>query len=163
MSASNIGLSQLEALQLRNLLGPSGIGSRKGQEEGKFDGSVVVATIPVELKPDGKIIGFYKSSLTCPSGTGVMRVSIQIQYAGGNITPVLYTILVGDYSIGNGSVPFNGGTPTFFYEGVMTYSNNSPTDAPISLQIISTGVVQPLKLLDFAVDIISFGPYVQQE
>ena len=163
MSASNIGLSQLEALQLRNLLGPTGIGSRVHKEEGKFDGSVIVATIPVAAVPDGRLFGSYKSSLTCPSGTGMMRVSVQIQYGGGNITPVLYTILVGDYPIGNGVVSYSSAATGFFYEGVMTYSNNSPTDAPISLNVLSYGVVQPLKLLDFAVDIISFGPYVQQE
>ena len=168
MSAGNMGIDQLECLQLRNLVGPAGIGAVSDQTLGNDTGSVIVAQIPLTLKPDGTAEGAWTTPFTVPSGTGVMRVQVQTSTSGGS---ALYYRIVhaGTNSVGlptdilpGGSVAAEG-LAGWYYQGLMYYSNPSSTPAPITLTVGTQGSVQVCNLMCFSVRTISFGPYVQQD
>ncbi len=168
MSAGNMGISQLECLQLRNLVGPTGIGFVSDQIVGNAEGTNVVANIPLTLLANGTAKGTYtSSSLTVPSGTGIMRVQIQTLTGGGsplyyevNSAGTVSSILPKDIYPG-GSVAAQG-YAGWFAEGLMLYNN--PTSSPIALTLTvgTQGSVQECNLLHFQVRAISFGPYVSQ-
>jgi hypothetical protein len=162
-----MGISQLECLQLRRLVGPTGIGAVSTEIVGNDTGSVNVAQITLNLSPDGTAQGGWTSPFTVPSGTGVMRVQVQTSTSGGS---ALYYRIVhaGTNSVGlptdilpGGSVAAEG-LAGWYYQGLMYYSNPSSTPAPITLTVGTQGSVQVCNLMCFSVRTISFGPYVNQ-
>ena len=168
MSAGNMGISQLECLQLRNLVGPSGVGLVTTNMVGNQNGGNIVATIPLTLQ-DGVAVGAYTSTLTVPSGTGLMRVTIETSVTGGQ--PLYYKVLHGspgvttsvgipvDVGKGDGANGFAG----WYYEGLMFYTNETSSPIPITLVFGNQYTATSASLLYFHVRTISFGPYVQQE
>ena len=91
MSAGNMGISQLECLQLRNLVGPAGIGTLGVVGVGSQFGTVVVATIPMNPQPDGSTKSSpWVSPFTVPSGTGLLYMTVQTRTTGG--VPLYYQI-----------------------------------------------------------------------
>ena len=168
MSAGNMGISQLECLQLRNLVGPAGIGFVSDQIVGNAGGTDAVFRFPLTYLPDSVLVGTYSSpTFTVPSGTGVMRVQVQTSTSGGS---ALYYRIVhaGTNSVGlptdilpGGSVAAEG-LAGWYYQGLMFYSNPSSDPAPITLTVGTQGSTQVCNLMCFSLRIISFGPYVQQ-
>jgi hypothetical protein len=149
------------------LVGPAGIGAINGSSVGNTTGSVVVANIPLTLLANGTAKGTYTSSLTVPSGTGIMRVQIQTLTDGGSplyyevdVAGTVSAILPKDIYPG-GSVAAQG-YAGWFAEGLMLYSN--PTSSPIALTLTvgTQGSVQVCNLMAFSVFYISYGPYVSQ-
>ena len=164
MSDGNMGISQLECLQLRNLVGPAGIGGWSNQEVGDTHGTVNVANIPLTYLPDGSTLGEYRSTLTIPSGTGIMRVQIQMQLGGG--APYYYNVYGGDI-VSTSSMPLYNdaraeGFAGYYYQGLMMYSNPTSSPAPITLTVGAQSTTGSCELLFFSVNCISFGPYVAQ-
>ena len=164
MSAGNMGISQLECLQLRNLVGPAGIGGYTTQSVGNQIGGVVVAPIPLVVVADGTAQGVYNSTMTVPSGSGLMQVTITSQTSNGQT--VFYRVDAG--AIASSALPIfldaqPEGFAGYFYQGLMYYSN--PSSSPVSLHLVvgCQGTVQVCNLTYFSVNTISFGPYVQQE
>ena len=163
MSAGNMGISQLECLQLRNLVGPAGIGAVSNSQIGSTHGDVVVAQIPLNLRADGSADGDYISTFTVPSGTGMMRVQVQTNSDGGSV--VAYNFFSGE-SVSVGlpkDVAIGAGYSGWFYQGLMYYNNPSSSPATVVLNVVAQGSTQACRLLFFQVRTISFGPYVQQE
>ena len=167
MSAGNMGISQLECLQLRNLVGPAGIGAVDSETVGSPFGDINVAPIPLTLQPDGTAKGSWTSPFTVPSGTGLLRVTVQTQLQGGS--PLYYVIGCGDFGStitpadlrGGGNVNAEG-YAGWWSEELIMYSNTSSAPAPIVLIVGAQGSVQAVQLINFAVKAISFGPYVSQ-
>ncbi len=166
MSAGNMGISQLECLQLRNLVGPTGIGTVGSIGVGSPNGDVNVAQIPLTLLPDGTAKGLWSSPFTVPSGTGLLRVTVQTLTQGGSalyyvigIDGFNSTILPKDILPG-GSVEGKAG---WYSEELLMYSNPRSEPATIVLFVGAQGSTQVCTLINFQVKAISFGPYVQQE
>jgi len=151
MSASNIGISQLEALQLRNLLGPTGIGSYT------YNNTGIIAFI---LNPAGDT---YTSPYSLPSGTGMCKVRIGfdlLPVAGTTAIVTFLTFNVGSFtSLLNVPSGLPAGTTT--YEGTFMYNNPTPSPAYITVDIgFQNAAISTLKY--FEANYISFGPYVDQ-
>ena len=155
MSAANMGISQLECLQLRRLVGPTGIGAFKSQVT---QPNVIVNTT---TGPTGLVQGTYTSPFTVPSGTGLIRFRMQSK-AGGSIK---------FFALRAGTVPTGTVVPSFvsdsgfgywFAEETIMYNN--PTSSPVNLNVIlTTGSASGATVVYFEADIVSFGPYVQQD
>ena len=169
MSAGNMGISQLECLQLRNLVGPSGIGTAGIFGVGSNTGTVVVATITMNPQPDGSTKSTtWTSPFTVPSGTGILFVTVQTRTTGG--VPLYYKLgcgvigatLLPDVSLYDQGLSAQG-YAGFWAEGLIMYSNPSSAPAPIELIVGATGTTTNFQLINFQARIISFGPYVQQE
>ena len=167
MSAGNMGISQLECLQLRNLVGPAGIGTVGSIGVGSPIGNVVVATIPMNSQPDGSTQSdAWVIPFTVPSGTGVLFVTVQTRTTGGR--PLYYRLGCG--VIGATLIPANfydqslnnEGYAGVFAEGLIMYSNPSSAPAPIILVVGGTSTTTNFQLINFAVKAMSFGPYVEQ-
>ena len=168
MSAANMGISQLECLQLRRLVGPTGIGTVGSVGVGSPFGDVVVALVPMNLQPDGTTKSSpWVSPFTVPSGTGMLRVTVQIRTTNG--LPFYYQIGCGEfgttllpsmnlYDAGVGLQGYAG----FWAEGLIMYSNPSSAPAPIELIVGAAGSTINFQLINFSVKAISFGPYVNQ-
>jgi hypothetical protein len=167
MSAANMGISQLECLQLRRLVGPSGIGESTYNNVGNRAAGTIVAVLPLTLHPDGTKTAPYISPFTVPSGTGIMRIQITTQSSGGDV--LYYQVLGGINANGgfptylvannNGSLGFNG----WYYEGTMMYNNPTSAPIPVSMLVGTQGGVNVCNLFYFSVSITSFGPFVSQE
>ena len=169
MSAGNMGISQLECLQLRNLVGPAGIGAVGRNSVGSPTGNVVVATVPMNLQPDGSTRSDnWVSPFTVPSGTGMLRVTVQTRCLGG--VPLYYQLNGGEigatllptvslYDAGLSAEGYAG----FWAEGLIMCSNPSSAPAPIELIVGATGTTTNFQLINFQARVISFGPYVQQD
>ena len=167
MSAGNMGISQLECLQLRNLVGPSGIGSVGSIGVGSPLGTVVVETITMNPQPDGSTKSdAWVSPFTVPSGTGLLFVTVQTRTTGGR--GLYYQIGCG--VVGATLIPADfydqslntEGYAGLFAEGLIMYSNPSSAPAPIELIVGATGSTINFEIINFAVKAISFGPYVSQ-
>ena len=165
MSCANMGISQLECLQLRRLVGPTGIGFVSDQIVGNAEGTDAVFRFPLTYLPDSVLQGTYSSpTFTVPSGTGVMRVTIQTIATGGS--PLYYKVEHGGTT--STAIPVFVGAPQegfagFYYSGLMFYTN--PTSAPmqLSLTVGCQATTDHCDLLHFQVRAISFGPYVNQD
>jgi hypothetical protein len=162
MSAANIGITQLEALQLRNLLGPKGIGSITKNN----------STAPVQislntLADPNYFQGTYLTPFYVPSGTGIMYVRIEGSLPGLDPTALpqmlFYEVTAG--ASAGGGIPIyvpvvdNSG---WIYTGVMIYSNPSATPAQISIRLGCTLNTLDCFLTNIEMDTLSFGPYVDQ-
>ncbi len=169
MSCANMGISQLECLQLRRLVGPDGISGYTTQSVGDQNGGVVVATLPMSITPDGTSQGVYNSTMTVPSGAGFMQVTITTQTANG--AAIYYRVdaaAIASSGIPTGiySAP-NEGYAGYFYQGLMYYNN--PSSKPVSVNLVvgcqgtAPGAITTCNLIYFAVNCISFGPYVKQD
>jgi hypothetical protein len=153
MSASNIGISQLEALQLRNLLGPSGIGKVTYNDTG-----VISQNLPLD---NGNTI--YISPFSVPSGTGIMRYRFQSTLVPTQgQTALIYSvqILIGDKS--QSQLVYGLPAGQSIYDGFMLYDNPSNAPAVIRL-VLQTNHVSSVTLTNFQAQPLSFGPYVQQD
>ena len=167
MSAANMGISQLECLQLRRLVGPSGIGTVGSISVGSPFLDVNVTNIQLALQPDGSANGSWTSPFTVPSGTGMLRVTVQTVTSGGSA--LYYTIGCGEFGstilptdiLPGGSVAAEG-FGGWWAEELIMYSNPSSTPAPIVLIVGAQGSTQVATLKNFAVKAMSFGPYVNQ-
>ena len=167
MSAGNMGIDQLECLQLRNLVGPAGIGAVGSIGVGSPFGTVNVAQIQLTLQPDGSAKGSWTSPFTVPSGTGMLRVTAQTVTSGGSA--LYYTIGCGEFGstilptdiLPGGSVMAEG-FGGWWSEELIMYSNSSSAPAPIVLIVGAQGSTQVCTLKNFAVKAISFGPHVSQ-
>ena len=169
MSCANMGISQLECLQLRRLVGPTGIGTVGSVGVGSSFGDVVVAVVTMNPQPDGSTkSNAWVSPFTVPSGTGMLRVTVQTRTTGG--LPLYYIIGCGEfgttllptvslYDAGLSAEGYAG----FWAEGLIMYSNPSSAPAPIELIVGGTGTTTNFQLINFQARVISFGPYVQQE
>jgi hypothetical protein len=147
MSCANIGISQLEALQLSNLVGKDGIGRIQYQIDG------LVETLAIRSNK-----AVYNPRLTVPSGTGIVKIRFEtILTASNNLTPAMTQL---EFKI-NDFVQFTarGFTPGNVYEGMFMYFNKSPNPANITINIttVNTSSIET----DILADVISFGPYVQ--
>ena len=167
MSAGNIGIDQLECLQLRNLVGPAGIGHVDIVGVGSSTGNVVVETIPMTPQPDGSTqSAAWVSPFTVPSGTGLIRMTVQTRTTGG--IPLYYLIGCGDF--GATLIPAdwhdqslnNEGYAGLWAEELIMYSNPSSAPAPIKLIVGGTNTTTNFQLINFQVRVMSFGPYVEQ-
>jgi hypothetical protein len=168
MSAANMGISQLECLQLRSLVGPTGLGTLGVIGVGSPFGDVVVATVPMIVQPDGKTKSNpWISPFTVPSGTGLLYMTVQTRTTGG--LPFYYQIGCGTigstilpsvtlYDAGVGLQGYAG----FWAEGLMMYSNPSPDPAPIELIVGAAGTTTNFQIINFQARVISFGPNVSQ-
>jgi hypothetical protein len=159
-----MGISQLECLQLRRLVGPSGISGYTPQSVGNQIGGVVVAPIPLVVVADGTSQGVYHSTMTVPSGAGIMQVTITSQTSNGQA--VFYRVDAG--AIASSALPIfldaqPEGFAGYFYQGLMYYSNPSSNPVSVNLVVGCQGTVQVCNLTYFAVNCISFGPYVKQD
>ena len=168
MSCANMGISQLECLQLRRLVGPTGIGTLGVVGVGSQIGNVVVATIPMTPQPDGSAKSTtWTSPFTVPSGTGLLYLTVQTRTTGG--LPLYYKLGCG--VVGATLIPAdfhdqslnNEGYAGFWAEGLIMYSNPSSAPSPIVLTVGGTGSTTNFQLINFQARIISFGPYVQQD
>ena len=171
MSCANMGISQLECLQLRRLVGPAGIGYVTYQFSG--------ASVPITLNPpfpDGVKEGSLNTAFVVPSGTGMMRVGIQTIALNGNdifdLTPAVYYYRISTTSNGQvmGTViPLRGqataaeGVANWYYEGIMIYNNPSSQPSPITLTVGVNTNTTISQLVNWGIDTLSFGPYVQQD
>ena len=155
MSCANMGISQLECLQLRRLVGPTGIGAFKSQVT---QPNVIVNTT---TGPTGLVQGTYTSPFTVPSGTGLIRFQMQSK-AGGTIK--FFWLNVGGVWTATMVPTFvsDSGFGYWFTEETIIYNN--PTSSPVVLSvIITTGGEDGCTVTYFEADVLSFGPYVQQE
>ena len=175
MSCANMGISQLECLQLRRLVGPSGLSDLKIQSVGSPTGSQVVSPIALFQTADGLQVGVYNSQLiTVPSGSGIMRVQIQCNSLGG--LPMYYQIQVAPNGTASGII--SSGIPSYpnqlgnvtaagfqgaYYQGLMMYNNPSSSPATVLLTVGCQDLTTACSLRYMSVNCISFGPYVQQE
>ena len=163
-----MGISQLECLQLRNLVGPSGVGLVTDFTVGDPFGGTVLANIPLTLL-NGTAVGSYLSNATIPSGTGIMRVTFQTTVPGAQ--PLYYKVQTGtpgittsvgipvDVGKGDGADGFAG----WWYEGLMFYTNETSSPIPITVTIGAQYTATTASVLYMHVRTISFGPYVQQD
>ena len=173
MSAGNMGISQLECLQLRNLVGPSGIGDVNGSGIGNPNGTVVVTPISLFQTADGLQVGAYQSNFVVPSGTGVMQVQIQCTSLGG--LPMYYQIQVAPNGTASGLI--SSGIPSYpnqlgnvttagfqgaYYQGLMMYDNPSSSPASVLLTVGAQNSTTAINLVYMSVYCISYGPYVSQ-
>jgi len=167
MSCANMGISQLECLQLRRLVGPTGIGTVGSISVGSPFGDVNVTNIQLTLRPGGTAQGSWTSPFTVPSGTGLLRMTVQTQCQGGSA--LYYTIGCGDFGstilptdiLPAGSLAAEG-YAGWWSEELIMYSNPSSAPAPIVLIVGAQGSTQVCTLINFAVKAMSFGPYVNQ-
>ncbi len=154
MSSANMGISQLECLQLRSLVGPTGIGAFKSQATLQ---NVFVATT---TGPSGLAQGTYTSPFSVPSGTGLIRFQMQTTTggsmkffwlnAGGVRTATMVPAFVSDSGFGY-----------WFAEETIIYNN--PTPDPVVLSVIlTTGADGGATVTYFEADVVSFGPNVSQ-
>ena len=157
MSAGNMGISQLECLQLRNLVGSDGIGAFKSQV------TEVNTVVPITQNAAGEYQGTYTSTFTVPSGTGLIRLGIRTSiYAADNVK--FYFLKVGTATQATLVPTFDTyqGFSYWFTEETIIYNNPSSSPAPLSVVITTTQAVT-CTVFYFEADIISFGPYVQQD
>ena len=170
MSCANMGISQLECLQLRRLVGPTGIGEVSRNVIGDPSSTTNIANIPLIRFPDGTYSGVYVSPLMVPSGTGVMQVTIQCNTAGG---AVLYYAVFASQEVSHGQevsygFPVNVNLPQegisgYFDQGLMMYTNPTSSPVPVCFQVGASSTIQSVGLISMSVKNISYGPYVQQE
>ena len=150
-----MGIDQLECLQLRNLVGPDGIGAFKSQ---LTQPNTFVATT---TGPSGLAQGTYTSPFTAPSGTGLIRFRMQTTTGG---TMKFFALSAGTVPSGTVVPSFvtDSGTGYWFAEETIIYNN--PTSSPVNLNVIlTTNGEGGATVVYFEVDVLSFGPYVQQE
>ena len=168
MSCANMGISQLECLQLRRLVGPSGIGTVGTVGVGSPFGTVSLANVTMIPQPDGSIkSSTWVSPFTVPSGTGMLRVTVQTRCLGG--VPLYYIVGCGEF--GTTLIPANfygqdlsaEGYAGTWAEELIMYSNPSSVPAPIELIVGAQGSTQGCTIINFAVKAMSFGPYVKQD
>lgn len=168
MSCANMGISQLECLQLRRLVGPAGVGAVSTSLIGNPTSTTTILDIPMFRLPDGSALGQLTTSLTVPSGTGVMMVTVECNILGGNI--LYYTVgTSGALYMRNAPVNINlpqEGFSGWYYQGLTMYNNPTSVPAPIILQVGSTagapGTTVSVGLISMDVKYISYGPYVSQ-
>ena len=169
MSCANMGISQLECLQLRRLVGPSGLSLVTDFTVGDPFGGTVLANIPLTLQ-NGTAVGSYLSNATIPSETGIMRVTFQTLVPGAQ--PVYYKFQTGtgpdtttsvgvpvQVAGGDGADGFAG----WWYEGLMFYTNETSSPIPITVTIGAQYTATTASVLYMHVRTISFGPYVKQD
>ena len=155
MSCANMGISQLECLQLRRLVGPSGIGAFQSK---LTQPNTFVATT---TGPSGLAQGTYTSPFTAPSGTGLIRFRMQTT-TGGSMK--FFYLRAGTVPTGTVVPSFvsDAGFGYWFAEETIIYNN--PTSSPVNLNVIlTTGGEGGATVVYFEADVLSFGPYVQQE
>jgi hypothetical protein len=150
MSASNIGISQLQALQLRNLLGPAGIGHVNNYN------SNITQRVPIISNTAN-----YISPFTVPSGTGIIKIRIDTLLIGQKNSRITFLeIFIGQSS--QFHLPYGLSSGQATYEGLLLYDNPSPTPATIGVMMRLTNT-SSVTITFFQINVISFGPYVQQE
>ena len=155
MSCANMGISQLECLQLRRLVGPTGIGAFKGQ----FTQTNTV--VPITQNPAGSYQGTYTSPFSIPSGTGIMRVGIR---STTQDAVKFYFLKAGDVTQSTmvPTIATYEGQSYWFTEETIIYNNPSSSPAPLSV-VITTSPSVSCTVFWFQADVLSYGPYVQQE
>ena len=157
MSCAHMGISQLECLQLRRLVGPAGIGAFQGQ----FTQTNTV--VPITQNAAGEYQGTYTSSFTVPSGTGIMRLGIRTSiYAADDIKFYFLKVGTATQTTTVPSFVTYEGQSYWFTEETVIYNNPSSSPAPLSVVITTTQAVT-CTVFHFEADVLSFGPYVQQE
>jgi hypothetical protein len=172
MSAANMGISQLEALQLRRLVGPSGIGNINLQSVGNLNGQVTVLSLTLIPAVGNNAYGLYVNpAITVPSGSGIMQVHVNVGTEGGvplyiRVQPVTdQLVTLGPEcpsSIGFPTAIVTQNFPGWTYQGTVLYNNPSPDPAPVLLTVGCQGTTTVCNLVYFAVNCISFGPHVNQ-
>ena len=154
MSCANMGISQLECLQLRRLVGPAGIGAFQGQF------TQVNTTVTPTQGPTGEYQATYTSPFSVPSGTGIMRVGIRsttqdaVKFyflKAGGVTQSTMVPTLATYE----------GQSYWFTEETIIYNNPSSSPALLNV-VITTSQSVSCTVFWFQADIISFGPYVSQ-
>jgi hypothetical protein len=150
MSCANIGISQLDALQLRNLVGPTGIGNVTYNNTGRITQRILLSAG----------FGTYVSPFKVPSGTGIIKFRIETLVVGKSNSQIVSL----DFVIGQTPqliLPYGLPLNQTIYEGIMLYNNPSPTPATISvnMRLVNSSSVT---LQYFEADTLSFGPYVDQ-
>jgi hypothetical protein len=148
MSCANIGINQLEALQLSNLVGPNGIGKVTYNNTGRISQGLMLSAG----------FGSYISPFKVPSGTGILKVRIETLVVGQSNSQIISL----DFVIGQTvqlNLPYGLPANQTSYEGIMLYNNPSPTPALISvnMRLVNSSSVT---LQYFEADTLSFGPYV---
>ena len=174
MSAGNMGISQLECLQLRNLVGPAGIGDLKINSVGSLSGTVVVSPIVLLPAVGYNSYGFYANqSIRVPSGSGIMQVQVNVATSGGipkyfRFQPVTDQLQsLGPESPASIGFPITTVSPIqdfpgWTYQGLMMYNNPTSSPALVMLTVGCQDTVTVCDLLYFSVNCISYGPYVSQ-
>ena len=159
MSAANMGISQLECLQLRRLVGPDGIGAFKSQ---LTRASTVVPIAPSQVLP-GTYSGAYTSPFTVPSGTGLIRFRMQTTINAADSIKFYYVVIGGDFQATIVPTFVALGNSYWFAEETIVYNNPSSSPVPIYVNVSTSNTATTCTVTLFEADIISFGPYVQQE
>ena len=159
MSCANLGIDQLEALQIRNLVGPDGIGAFKSQ---LTRASTVVPIAPSQVLP-GTYSGAYTSPFTVPSGTGLIRFRMQTTINAADSVKFYAVQIGGDFqaTIVPTFVPL--GNAYWLADETIVYNNPSSSPAPINVIVSTNSTATTCTVTYFEADIVSFGPYVQQE
>lgn len=149
MSCANIGINQLEALQLSNLVGPTGIGRVQYQNDGSVDTLVITNNRAT-----------YSPRLTVPSGTGIVQINFSATLTPSNNSVAAMTkleFIINGYVQGTAQ----GFSPGNTYEGLLMYQNRSPNPANIIVNITLVNTAEIETDLMYA-NVISFGPYVNR-
>ena len=157
MSAANMGISQLECLQLRRLVGPTGIGAFKSQ---LTQPNTFVATT---TGPTGLAQGTYTSPFTAPSGTGLIRFRMQTTINAADSIKFYAVQIGGDYQATIVPTFVALGNSYWFAEETIVYNNPSSSPVPINVYVSTNNTATTCTVTLFEADIVSFGPYVKQE
>ena len=159
MSCANLGIDQLEALQIRNLVGPDGIGAFKSQ---LTRASTVVPIAPSQVLP-GTYSGAYTSPFTVPSGTGLIRFRMQTTINAADSIKFYYVLRGGDFQATIVPTFVTLGNPYWFAEETIVYNNPSSSPVPINATVVTNNTATTCTVTLFEADIVSFGPYVKQD
>ena len=159
MSCANMGVSQLECLQLRRLVGPTGIGAFQGQL------TRASTVVPIKLSPlgSGGYEGLYTSPFKVPSGTGLIRFRMQTTINAADSIKFYAVQIGGDYQATIVPTFVALGNSYWFAEETIVYNNPSSSPVPINAIVSTNNTATTCTVTLFEADIISFGPYVQQE
>ena len=156
MSAGNMGISQLECLQLRNLVGPAGIGAFQSQF------TQVNTTVTPTQGPAGEYQATYTSPFTVPSGTGLIRFRMQTTINAADSIKFYYVQIGGGYQASIVPTFVALGNSYWFAEETIVYNNPSSSPVPINVTVSTNNTATTCTVTLFEADIISFGPYVSQ-
>ena len=159
MSCANLGIDQLEALQIRNFVGPDGIGAFKSQL------TRASTVVPIRLSPFGTGVyeGTYTSPFTVPSGTGLIRFRMQTTINAADSIKFYYVQIGGDYQASIVPTFVALGNSYWFAEETIVYNNPSSSPVPINVTVSTNNTATTCTVTYFEADIVSFGPYVKQD